>query len=950
MLISLFFFELLLAQVPNDSLQALDIYQTADSLAAQHQYTASSKKAMEAAEAFEKLKNWSNWIDCYRMVLYNAYYAQDYSIAILDMENGIKKIPKDQAKTLAQMNYFLGFVHNETGNLFTALDYFEASIPHFRTDKDTSWLIVIYGSLGTGNTKLSDYAKAVDYLNRSVSLARTIKDTNSLLTNLYNLGKAYFYQGDLINAQKSYRAARLLFDPENGESEYLEAEIFLEQQQYRQAIKAAKKAIRLYKKSNKAEDAYTIEMEFLLGKIYLEAKRTPEALSIFSKILPAYKKGPDKRELGKLYFLIGRAQGDLGQLDQALTTYQRALQTFLPHFKESDPALNPKQEEWSREIWLMEIFNAKGYCFLKKYEQDKNKHWLLLAEKHYQTAINFIQEVKLNYAEASSKLLLGTYTQAFYEDLIQVKTKLYTLERDNKYKEEAFQIAQTANAFLLREQLNEKKALIASGVDADSIELLDKLKKEAILINRHLNAPQRVNSDSLKNLLFIVKQQQFNLKKSIEQNYPKFARLRNDLKVASAQELSEKLSSSELFIKYFLGNDTLYIFSISAQAFHVDLIPLPKNFKELITQYRRTISDLDFILKSPEKAEREFLNSAYQLFKLLLEQPINTHSKDQGINKIILATDDILNNIPFQSLLLNESDSWTNPAHFVISKYSISYTYFSKMLLEDTAPSSNKVGFISFGLEFDDYTLQYLENLSKDSIKNEAILENLRSGSLSKLPFSDDEAEELAQLMQGTPWLNEKATKLNFLKASANARMIHVATHSVLDSKNPSQSSLIFIKKKDSLDNLLRLEEIYNLRLNADMIVLSACNTGYGQRDKGEGINSLARAFNFSGIPSVTATFWNISDEASKKMMKLYYSFLKEGMPKDVALQRAQLEYLNNDKISSPAFRLPVYWAAWMTIGQSDRIEIHETSSLALIAGITVVVLFLVWILFIRKK
>ena len=251
----------------------------------------------------------------------------------------------------------------------------------------------------------------------------------------------------------------------------------------------------------------------------------------------------------------------------------------------------------------------------------------------------------------------------------------------------------------------------------------------------------------------------------------------------------------------------------------------------------------------------------------------------------------------------------------------MSYAYFCKMLAGQPQKSNVKGGFMSFGLEFDDYTLKYLQEISKDSIKNQQIKNNLRAGTLTTLPFSDDEALELAKVMRGKSWVNEQATKDNFLTHTTFANSIHLATHSILDDENPEQSALIFIKTKDSLDNLLRLEEIYALQLQADMIVLSACNTGIGKNQKGEGMSSLARAFNYAGIPSVTATLWSISDESSKKMMELYYGFLKEGMPKDIALQQAQMTYLQNDEVSSPAFRLPVYWAAWMPIGDTAAVS-----------------------------
>lgn len=239
-----------------------------------------------------------------------------------------------------------------------------------------------------------------------------------------------------------------------------------------------------------------------------------------------------------------------------------------------------------------------------------------------------------------------------------------------------------------------------------------------------------------------------------------------------------------------------------------------------------------------------------------------------------------------------------------------------------TKIESNK--FVSFGVEFDRYTIDYLKRMSKDTITKDNFNSFTRSKSFSKLPFSDEEAEEVANLMNGKSWTNINATKSSFIENTNNADIIHVATHSYLDIEHPERSKLVFNKTRDTLDNFLTANEIYDLEFDAHLITLSACNSAYGQINNGEGINSLARAFYVSGIPSMTATLWSISDESTMIIMKSYYQFLNEGFTKDIALQKAQLAYLENDDISSPSFRMPIYWAAWKSIGNDNPIAINK--------------------------
>lgn len=111
------------------------------------------------------------------------------------------------------------------------------------------------------------------------------------------------------------------------------------------------------------------------------------------------------------------------------------------------------------------------------------------------------------------------------------------------------------------------------------------------------------------------------------------------------------------------------------------------------------------------------------------------------------------------------------------------------------------------------------------------------------------------------------------------------------------------------------------------MITMSACNTGFGKYQKGEGLQSLARALNFGKIPSVTVTLWSIPDASSVKIMKLYYTYLQNGHSKNSALQKAQIEYFENDEISSPASRLPFYWSTWTHIGDDASISFKQNSN-----------------------
>ena len=205
---------------------------------------------------------------------------------------------------------------------------------------------------------------------------------------------------------------------------------------------------------------------------------------------------------------------------------------------------------------------------------------------------------------------------------------------------------------------------------------------------------------------------------------------------------------------------------------------------------------------------------------------------------------------------------------------------------------------------------------------NEKSFENIRSFSTRKglefnrLPFSNEEVKKIAiyfpEKLQKT-FMRETAREENFKACDlSNYKIIHLAMHGFFDEKNPSRSSLVFgIDNKMKDDGLLQVREIYNLKLNADLVVLSACNTGRGKLEKGEGVSGLYRAFLNAGAKSVIMSLWTINDKATAEFMGYFYKNLIAGYSKVKALYRTKIKMLNT------RYNHPYYWAAFVLNGES---------------------------------
>lgn len=147
-------------------------------------------------------------------------------------------------------------------------------------------------------------------------------------------------------------------------------------------------------------------------------------------------------------------------------------------------------------------------------------------------------------------------------------------------------------------------------------------------------------------------------------------------------------------------------------------------------------------------------------------------------------------------------------------------------------------------------------------------------------------------------------------------RYVHFAAHGVVDEENPRRSGIILsLDGSDKEDGILQMTEIMRLKLNADLVTLSACRTGLGKLVNGEGVLGLTRAFLYAGTRSVIASLWNVNVTATAELMTAFYRNLKRGLPKDEALRQAKLELLN---AKQPAWRHPYFWASFVLMGERD--------------------------------
>jgi CHAT domain-containing protein len=421
---------------------------------------------------------------------------------------------------------------------------------------------------------------------------------------------------------------------------------------------------------------------------------------------------------------------------------------------------------------------------------------------------------------------------------------------------------------------------------------------------------------AISSILFDLHQQYDTLKNHFEKNYPDYYRLKYDLKTVGIADIQHTmLTKDQTMLSYFVGDSSIFTFVIKPDTFAV--FEMKKDFP-LEGWIKRLRNGLYGYHTASSKTEKlydmkadSFAQAAFQLHQKLINPLSNLLSKE-----LVIVPDGVLGYIPFDVLLTDKPKEAINfKTHNYFGKnHVISYNYSATLWLDmqqkkhKTEPKGDFIGFAPF---YNGDTTLFSQLFSSDL--------TMRKG-LDSLKNSGEEVYKAQKLMGGEAIVNKEATKKAFEDKVGDYRIVHLATHGKANDKIGDYCFLAFTEIKDSIDNeLLYVRDIYNLSLNADLVVLSACETGIGELKRGEGIVSLARSFAYAGAKSMVTTLWSVNDKSTMQIMENFYKQLKQGKTKDFALWKAKQQYL--EQVKSADMAHPFFWSAFIPIGDMSVLK-----------------------------
>lgn len=867
----------------------------------------------------------------------------------------------------------IGSLYDNQGRYEKAFEYYQKALDALKgikTREAQAQRIYLYNNIGIIYRKRGEYDQALQYykFNRDLTL-RLKGDSHPDLAMIYNnIGSIYYYKGDLGEAaqyfQKSLRIIVKVqgeFSPQtaiaynnvgamyqlNGQLdkalEYLEhslevkiklegpghpdqaptllniGSIYQNKGQVSKAISYYQRAlaIRINKLGPDHPDLVTIYDA--MGGLYREQKEYHKALETFHKELDINLKrlGPDHPYVGDTYYNIGRIHALQGHYIDALKDYQKALLALVPNFDETNRFINPALTEATYLPVLLDVLKAKADAFYEHYWVSRDAKELHAALSTYIIASNLIDKMQVEFRSEESKLRLKKDSHSIYQNAIRTALELYKTENEPLFLQRAFNFSEKSKSRVLLELIQDSKAHRFSGIP-DSLLLQEKKLRSRITdFNNKLSEEtyRAANADekaigAYQDTLFTLNQQLRTHISYLEKTYPKYHNLKYRQQTISTRHVQQQLlSEGQAMIEYFMGKQHLYVFTLTKDQISLKELDIPDSFEQTIHSYRQSII---------QKNYDTYVQLARQLYRQIL------HPVLQGIraNQLTIIPDGILNYLPFETLLYNDPDSTGDYTSlpYLVRNYSISYdasaTLFAEtqgQAKEDSAPED----LLAIAPTFTGKTSQQMR---VDSNRSPML------GQLMPLPVSRYEIQQIAgQFRRKTGFfglfgtshpkllMDEAANEDSLLHLDLSRfKYLHFASHAVINEKHPDLSGIILSPKNEhGEDGILYTDEIYNLKLNADLVVLSACDTGMGKMIKGEGLMGFTRAFTYAGAANLMVSLWEVGDRSTADLMIDFYRRRIDGAMLTDALHDAKL-----DMIQNPRYAAPRYWSPFILIGR----------------------------------
>jgi len=816
----------------------------------------------------------------------------------------------------------MGVIYHVLGELHKALEKYDEALRISRAVGDRSGEGDTLHNIGHIYTNFGERQKALEIYNEALRISRIVDDRNGVAITLASVGLLYRELGEWEKALEKYSEALLLsreLGDRGSEAEALGGvgAVYLSLKQWEKALETFNNELTIRRATgNRSGESVALNH---IGSVYRYSGDLQKALEKYTEALRLIRStGYRSTESLELH--------NIGAVHQLLGETQKALENY-------SEALNIRREIGERDG------EASSLLGIARVEQSRGA--LTQARQAIEQAIGIVESLRADIHVQGLRASYLASRQGYYESYIDILMEQHKQNPVAGGDAVAFEVSERARARSLLELLRESHIDIRQDVDSSLLErerylqqlLNAKAAAQFALLNRK-HTPAEAEA-AAKGIAAITTEYE-ELMAQIRERSPRYAALTQPQPLRLTEIQQQMLDEDTLLLEYALGEKRSYLWLVSPRS--IDSYELPPR-AEVEAAARRGYELLTVRPKRGTPPDPQLIAQATTLSRMLLG-PV---APQLGGKRLVVVAPGALSYLPFAALPAPEEKK--RPAgdyeplvakHEIVSIPSASVLSIVRCEMTGRQRATKTVAVLADPVfEASDPRLTSAKNgnLSGEPPAAPAVDEELsgltrairtmnfsdaRAG-FTRLAFSRQEAESIIALTPKGKGL--KATDFSASRALALSqqlseyRILHFATHGLLNSERPELSGLVFSlidREGKPQDGFLRLHEIYNLQLNADLIVLSACETGLGKEIKGEGLIGLTRGFMYSGAPRVVASLWNVDDLATAELMKLFYQrMLKDGMPAGAALRAAQLEMSRQKRWASPYF-----WAGFVLHGE----------------------------------
>ena len=830
----------------------------------------------------------------------------------------------------------IGLVYFSLGENQKALDYYSQTLQLWQALGDRSGEGNILNTIGLTYSSLGENQKALDYYAKALQLRRIVGDRREEAYTLNNIGLVYFSLGEPQKALDYYSQALPLLravGDRRGEAYTLHniGNVYGDLSENQKALDYYSQSLLLKRAiGDRSGEALTLNN---IGLIYAALGNPQKALDYYSQTLQLQLVVGDRRGQASTLNNIGKVYLTLGQEQKALDYFNQAL-----------PLRRAVEDRNGEAITLASIARVH-----------RDRGDLVEAREQIESALNIVESLRAKVVSQELRASYFASKRDYYEFYIDLLMRLHRRHSAEGYDVAALQASERARARSLLEILTEARADIRQGVDPALIErersLQQQLSAKADRLTRLLSGSHtKEQAEAARKELEGNLAQYQEVQSQIRASSPRYAALTQPVPLSLKEIQQQVLDDGTILLEYSLGEERSFLWAVTPTSMTSFELPgrseiekQARRLYELLTARNRHVPN-----ESPErerarldKADTEYLQAAAITSQMLLG-PVATQL---GTKRLLIVSEGALQYVPFGALpvpiaedrdqgirVRDNANQALKPQPLIVEHEIVTLPSASVLALLRHELAGRKVSDKVLAVladpvfESDDPRVRPKGRpqlaVNDSSFQHTDIRRSageLGLMSFKRLRFSRREAEQITALV-----LEGKSLKaLDFMASRTTAkadelgqyRFLHFATHALLNSSHPELSGVVLSlvnEQGQPQDGFLRLYEIYNLKLRADLVVLSACQTALGKDVKGEGLVGMTRGFMYAGAARVVASLWSVEDVVTAELMKRFYQgMMKEGLRPVAALRAAQVSMWREKR-----WEAPYYWAAFILQGE----------------------------------